>query len=256
VSAGLCRWRSRRPGQQAGCRPHLSGISAASWESFRRVADWPSHIGDRILLTPGPYRLVDHAGTLVGPGCGVPAGLAGVRPAGDHAARVCDRAVALVPVLVGDRGAVGSGDPGRHPSAPRPNYGFALARGHSRPIGIPSLDEAPVDAVTEGVGGLFCECLSLIAEDDAYEMVLPPRLRSRRPIADAEIHAALELTVGYRSRVRPVAGGHGPWYLGQIPAGLASIRYAASRSAGCFTRVKGATELRRLNPPRRSRSLA
>ena len=30
------------------------------------------------------------------PGCGVPAGLAGVRPAGDHAARVWDRAVALL----------------------------------------------------------------------------------------------------------------------------------------------------------------
>ena len=32
-------------------------------------------------------------------GCGVPAGLAGVGPAGDHAARVCDRTVALVPFL-------------------------------------------------------------------------------------------------------------------------------------------------------------
>ena len=39
------------------------------------------------------------------PGCGVPAGLAGVRRARDHAAHVCDRIVALVPVLVGGRGA-------------------------------------------------------------------------------------------------------------------------------------------------------
>jgi hypothetical protein len=35
----------------------------------------------------------------------------------------------------------------------------------------------PVDAVTEGIGGLVCEGFFQIAEDDAHEEVLLPRLR-------------------------------------------------------------------------------
>jgi len=33
----------------------------------------------------------------------------------------------------------------------------------------------PVDPVTEGVGGLVCECLLQITENDADEKVLLPR---------------------------------------------------------------------------------
>src|SRR5215472_16688118 len=66
-------------------------------------------------------------------GCGVPAGFAGVRPAGDHAARVRDRAVALVPVLVGGRGAAGSGDPGRGPGLQPLDPDRRQARSHGRP---------------------------------------------------------------------------------------------------------------------------
>jgi len=61
-----------------------------------------------------PYRLLDPAGILVGP---VAAFLRDWQASGrpETTLRVCDRIVALVPVLVGGRGAVGSGDPGRGP---------------------------------------------------------------------------------------------------------------------------------------------
>ena len=60
-----------------------------------------------------PYRLVDGDGVAVGPVGGVLRGVGGVRAAGDDAAFVWDGSAALVPVLVGGRGGLGSGDPGR-----------------------------------------------------------------------------------------------------------------------------------------------
>src|SRR5215469_17442615 len=70
-------------------------------------------------------------------GCGVPAGFAGVGPAGDHAAHVRDRAVALVPVLMGGRGVVGSGDPCRGPGLQPLDPDRRQARSHGRP-GVPN----------------------------------------------------------------------------------------------------------------------
>ena len=57
-----------------------------------------------------PWRLCDPSALVVAPVAAVPSGPAGRWPAGDHAADVCDRVAALVPVLVGGRGGVGSGD--------------------------------------------------------------------------------------------------------------------------------------------------
>ena len=65
----------------------------------------------------------------------------------------------------------------------------------------------------------------LIAEDNAHEKVLLPRLRSRRPVADAEIHAAPELTVGCRSRGRAChEGDMAPGTPGRYRPGLDLMR--------------------------------
>src|SRR5260370_29379401 len=47
------------------------------------------------------------------------------------------------------------------------------------PLVFRPLMKRPVDPVTEGVGGLVCECLFQIPEDDAHEEVLLPRFRSQ-----------------------------------------------------------------------------
>ena len=53
----------------------------------------------------------------------------------------------------------------------------AFSEGSSGPLVFRPLMKRPVDAVTEGIGGLVCEGFFQIAEDDAHEEVLLPRLR-------------------------------------------------------------------------------
>ena len=53
----------------------------------------------------------------------------------------------------------------------------ALA-GSPGPLVLRALMKRPVDPVTEGVGGLVCECLFQIPQDDAHQEVLLPRFRS------------------------------------------------------------------------------
>jgi len=52
-----------------------------------------------------------------------------------------------------------------------------VQRGSFGPLVFRPLMKRPVDAVTEGIGGLVCEGFFQIAEDDAHEEVLLPRLR-------------------------------------------------------------------------------
>ncbi len=56
--------------------------------------------------------------------------------------------------------------------------GRADKAGSTGPLVSRPLMQRPVDPVTEGVGGLVCECLFQIPEDDAHQKVLLPRFRS------------------------------------------------------------------------------
>ncbi|SRR5260370_41412141 len=66
---------------------------------------------------------------------------------------------------------------GRHLSAFRSIAAGGAAEGSSGPLVLRPLMKRPVDPVTEGVGGFVCECLFQVAEDDADQKVLLPRLR-------------------------------------------------------------------------------
>ena len=63
-----------------------------------------------------PYRLVDDEGGVVAPAAAYFAELSGVRAAGDDAAFLWDGSAAVVPVPVGARGGLGSGDCGWKPA--------------------------------------------------------------------------------------------------------------------------------------------
>ena len=91
-------------------------------------AGWLEHAEDPWQ----PYRLRDPAGAVVGP---VAAFLRDLQASGrpETTLRVCGRAIALVPVLVGGRGGMGSGDPRRGPGLQPvdPDHDQARPRGPS-----------------------------------------------------------------------------------------------------------------------------
>jgi hypothetical protein len=66
------------------------------------------------------------------------------------------------------------------PVSAQANYGMGRWRGSSGPLIFRPLMKRPVDPVTQGVGGLVCECLVQIAEDDTHEEVLLPGVSAPR----------------------------------------------------------------------------
>ena len=102
---------------------------------------------------------------------------------------------------------------GRRPSVLRPIRASRSAEGSSGPLVFGPLMERPVDAVTEGVGGLVRECLVQIAQDDAHKKVLLPRSgpeaadrwrgRCRYTVAESTLTSSTQLVSAPRaSRTR------------------------------------------------------